>query len=339
VTVTWDVEDLESAISSSNGCDPTTINTDTAGTTLTCEATSAGGTSSQSVTIKRDATDPTIDGNATTSPNGNGWYKNDVTVHYVCDDNLSGVASCELDQTLSAEGANQSTSGTATDNAGNSASDTVSGINIDKTKPSVVLVGGPSNGSSYVFGTVPDAPTCQASDALSGLDGTCQVSGYSTAVGTHTVSATATDKAGNTNSVSRTYTVDPYTLNGFFQPVDMGIKGNTDLGPPYSGSPTNNTARAGQTIPLKFEIFQGATELTDTSAVKTFVQKVSCGAVSGTVDSIETYSSGSTTLRYDFTSGQYIFNWQTPKTAEECYKVTMTAQDNSFLTAYFTLKK
>jgi hypothetical protein len=32
----------------------------TVGTTLTCEATSAGGTDSESVTIKRDATDPSL---------------------------------------------------------------------------------------------------------------------------------------------------------------------------------------------------------------------------------------------------------------------------------------
>jgi hypothetical protein len=54
------VSDAESDISSSSGCDPTTITADTAGTTLTCTATSAGGTSSQSVTIKRDATPPAL---------------------------------------------------------------------------------------------------------------------------------------------------------------------------------------------------------------------------------------------------------------------------------------
>jgi hypothetical protein len=60
VTVSWTVVDNESAISSSSGCGSTTINTDTAGTTLTCTATSAGGTASASVTIKRDATNPSV---------------------------------------------------------------------------------------------------------------------------------------------------------------------------------------------------------------------------------------------------------------------------------------
>ncbi|MCO5176878.1 MAG: hypothetical protein M9890_07925 [Thermomicrobiales bacterium] len=59
ITVSWTVED-ESPISASAGCDTTTLDTDTTGATLTCEATSAGGTSSQSVTIKRDATAPVV---------------------------------------------------------------------------------------------------------------------------------------------------------------------------------------------------------------------------------------------------------------------------------------
>ena len=60
VTVSWTVVDNESAISSTSGCGSTTISADTAGTTLTCTATSAGGTNSNSVTIKRDATNPGV---------------------------------------------------------------------------------------------------------------------------------------------------------------------------------------------------------------------------------------------------------------------------------------
>jgi hypothetical protein len=60
VTVTWTVVDGESAVTSSTGCDATTISADTAGTTLTCSATSTGGTASQSVTIKRDGTQPVV---------------------------------------------------------------------------------------------------------------------------------------------------------------------------------------------------------------------------------------------------------------------------------------
>src|SRR5205085_6844137 len=61
VKVTWSVIDAQSASSiTTSGCDPTTITTDTGGTTLTCTATSDGGPASRSVTVKRDATPPTI---------------------------------------------------------------------------------------------------------------------------------------------------------------------------------------------------------------------------------------------------------------------------------------
>ena len=107
VSVTWTVTDPESAITSETGCEPTTINYDTAGVPLTCIATSAGGTNSQSVTIKRDATPPTISGAAAPAPNAAGWNNTDVIVSFTCSDSLSDVASCGPNQTLSSDGAGQ----------------------------------------------------------------------------------------------------------------------------------------------------------------------------------------------------------------------------------------
>ncbi len=56
VQVSWTVADNESPVTGS-GCEPVAINTDTpaAGATLTCTATSTGGVTSKSVTIKRRA--------------------------------------------------------------------------------------------------------------------------------------------------------------------------------------------------------------------------------------------------------------------------------------------
>lgn len=58
----WNVTDPESAITSREGCDPTTVVTDSAGRTFTCSATSAGlgGRTTASTSLKRDATGPTI---------------------------------------------------------------------------------------------------------------------------------------------------------------------------------------------------------------------------------------------------------------------------------------
>jgi uncharacterized delta-60 repeat protein len=60
VAVSWSVSDPDSAISAQVGCSPSSITNDTSGITLTCTATSAGGTSSRTITIRRDATPPTL---------------------------------------------------------------------------------------------------------------------------------------------------------------------------------------------------------------------------------------------------------------------------------------
>jgi hypothetical protein len=58
VLVSWTVEDAESAVTSS--CDNATVTADTAETTLVCVATSAGGRTSASTVVRRDATAPTV---------------------------------------------------------------------------------------------------------------------------------------------------------------------------------------------------------------------------------------------------------------------------------------
>jgi hypothetical protein len=60
VTVTWETSDPQSPIASTTGCTPTTIDTDTIGTRFECTATSAGGPTTEAVTIKRDTTPPTL---------------------------------------------------------------------------------------------------------------------------------------------------------------------------------------------------------------------------------------------------------------------------------------
>jgi len=128
VQVSWTLAEPESRITAQAGCAPTTISTDTPGTTLTCSATSGGGISSQSVTIKRDATAPTITASATTADGApytaGAWTDQSVTVHYSCSDSGSGLATCPADQVYSTDGATTA-SGTATDNAGNTASASV----------------------------------------------------------------------------------------------------------------------------------------------------------------------------------------------------------------------
>src|SRR5919108_438737 len=150
VTLTWTVTENESPASLvKTGCVDQNITSDQLPVTYSCSATSDGGSAGPvNVTIKRDATAPNISASASPAPNGYGWNNTNVTVSFLCNDATSGVASCPADHTLSGEGANQSWSDTAYDNAGNSASAGVSGINIDKTAPSL-------NVSGAACGTIP----------------------------------------------------------------------------------------------------------------------------------------------------------------------------------------
>ena len=102
-----------------------------------------------------------------------------------------------------------------------------------------------------------------------------------------------------------------------------------------------NKVKAGSTVPLKFEVFAGPTELTTTAAVQKFsALQTTCDADAATSD-MEIANTGGTSLRYDATAGQFIYNWTTPKGASQvgkCYTLTMTAADSSSITAYFKLK-
>jgi hypothetical protein len=276
----------------------------------------------------------------TSGPDGtNGWYKTAVTNGFTATDGGSGFApSGDLTYSFNkSSGTNEGAavkiaSGAVSDAVGNStASIDSAAFKIDLTNPyNVTFQGGPAAGGSYDFGNVPAAPTCTASDDVSGF-ASCHVSGYSTTTGSHTMTATATDNAGRTKTETRSYTVKPYTLNGFYQPIDM--------------NDTVNTVKNGSTVPVKFELFQSisGTELTSTSAVTSILAKqVNCAAFNGDpIDDIETLATGGTSLRYDATAGQFIYNWQTPKGANQvgkCYSLTMTAADSSSITAYFKLK-
>jgi hypothetical protein len=327
VTWNWTDDDEGSGIDAAN-C-PTTTTSAGEGNLVAVSASCkdvAGNEGSANYTVKVDKGAPTISAAATTAPNAAGWYNGDVTVAFSCDDSLSGLASCPASQTLGGEGAAiSSTSQTAQDNAGNSsASSNVITVKIDRTPPSVSLSGGTQDAATYYFGAVPVAPTCAATDNLSGLNGLCVVSGYSAAVGPHTVTAIATDKAGNQRTTSLTYVVAPWTMSGFDQPVDMnGVW---------------NSVKNGSTVPIKFEVFAGANELTDTSIVNQPLTATQTLCNGGPVDEIELLATGSTSLRYDSGAGQFIYNWQTPKKAGYCYVVTVTLADGSSRSANVKLR-
>ncbi len=194
-----------------------------------------------------------------------------------------------------------------------------------------------ANDQQFYYGGVPPKPTCTAVDEEggSGLDTEfgCQVSsGYNTNVGIHTLDFTAKDKAGNTATKQISYEVLPWTIKGFYSPVKMaGV----------------NTVIRGIIVPLKFEVFAGSsssTELKDPSTVVASLTSTKVDCSSGEQQRDEQpqplTAQGGTSLRYDTTAGQFIFNWRTPQgqASSMCYDVQLTTKDGSAIVAKFQLK-
>jgi large repetitive protein len=200
VTVGFDCHDVPSGVASCSP--PVTVTSDTAGETVTGTATDlAGNASSETDLVKLDKTKPTINASTDRDANSAGWYNADVVVSFACDDALSGIAACPPAATL-AEGDNQSAGGTAIDNADNTAAASVTGINVDKTKPA--LTGSPQgspNANGWYHGPVTVKWAC--SDALSGIDGSCPADTTLSTEGSGlTASESVSDRAGNTTSAT-----------------------------------------------------------------------------------------------------------------------------------------
>lgn len=247
VTVSVSCTDADSGIDT---CEPPFgfFDNEAEGQTFDATATDLAGNSAtveSSPAVNIDLTKPTLSGAATTAPNGNGWYNGDVTIAWTGVDALSGIdtSTQPANSLIIDEGADLGAGPvTIKDKAGNeSDAASVSGIKIDRTRPTVVstsLDGGP-----FALGAVP-APSCTGADVLSGPD-TCSVTVTGPGgVGSYSYSAVATDKAGN-QSLAKTGTFKVvFRFDGFLQPIN-------DTG--HSGG-SASIFKAGSTIPVKLQL-------------------------------------------------------------------------------------
>jgi uncharacterized protein YjiK len=160
-----------------------------------------------------DSTAPTIAGARAPAANSAGWNNTDVTVTFTCSDaGGSGVRSCgATPQVVSTEGAGQSRTGTAIDNAFNTASATVGGISIDKTAPVVTPPPNQTAPQTVPAGALVTYPAAAVLETGSGLASSAclPASGSVFPVGVTTVTCRATDVAGNTGSGTFTVKVNP----------------------------------------------------------------------------------------------------------------------------------
>jgi hypothetical protein len=230
-------------------------------------------------------------------------------------------------EVLDTNGANQSVGGTAVDKADNTTSTTVPGLNIDTVKPAITLTG-VAAGGVYTLGAVP-AAGCTATDATSGLDSNgCKVTvtgGLANGVGTYNFTATATDKAGNTTTVTGSYTV----IYNVASNVAFWLQPINDTA--HTTSTTTSVFKAGSTVPAKFQLKDATGKIVQANSAPVWLTPVKGSATTAPVDE-SLYSDpadSGTTFRWDATAQQYIYNWGTPKTPGYYWRIGVKLDDNT----------
>jgi hypothetical protein len=310
--------------------------------------------------INVDLTGPNVAGNATTGPNVNGWYKDDVTIHWTASDALSGIddALTHLtDSVINGEGSNLgATSDAAYDKAGNSSTGSVTGIKIDRAGPTMAITS-PTSGSvisidtSLVSGTVSDTLSGVNGVTLNGTPATVSGNTFSGSLalscGSNTITATATDNAGNTSQAQVSVTRSCLWVSDALPPI---VNATNSQGNP---SASNLSAfKIKSTIPVKFRVYldQARTQQMTNPPAGSYA-KITFGKQDSSIDTTDltdTLSGNANTDGMFRWTGspdyQYIYNLSTTgKTAGTYYvQLTLFAADGTQLgqsaKQYFVLR-
>lgn len=323
-----------------------------------------------------DETPPTISGKATPAANMAGWNNTAVTVTFTCLDpnpingpagQQSGIAplpgGCTPPITLFNEGANQSASGTAVDNAANSASTAVMGINIDNVRP-VAMIASPVPAAVYI-NNQPIPANYGCTDELSGV-AACVGSpaapsgGYpmqtllsysfmgsftQTAPGPYTFSVAGADVAGNSAlGASVNYSTAYYSFTGFQAPLAPAAGPSPSTGTPPA--PTNSGGFvAGTTIPILWTLAYPNGSLTPgpvtdpTTLASLSVAQYANSNCSGNLQTAVQLAPAQSpnTYGYDSINQRFAFNWNTASQAPGCYELVIGFNDLSSYSTNVTI--
>src|SRR6266851_2940630 len=257
---TWTNQSVRVTYACADGGSGVDVVTITAPVTLTAEgkdqsatglcADLVGNTATATFTnVDIDKTAPTISYQGQSpAANSAGWNNTNVVLGWTCADALSGSVAASVTATIATEGTNQSASGTCSDKAGNTATNTQGGINIDMTPPLLVATGQTADGKAYASGNWTNQNVIVTFTCTDDRSGVASVSGPVT-VATEGTNQLATgncaDNAGNAAA--------PLVFGGIDidkTPPVVAASANTADGKAYvSGSWTNQNVIVTFTCP------------------------------------------------------------------------------------------
>jgi len=215
----------------------------------------------------------------------------------------------------------------ATDAAGNDATPTTFKVTVrDTTAPVIASHADVNATATSANGAVVTYTSPSTTDAVDGNGtATCTpTSGSQFALGSTTVSCSATDAHGNTGTSNFKVYVTA-SASDFLQPI------NAD---------DSSIFKQGSTVPVKFQLTGDSAGITNLVA-NLRISKVSNNVLGDEVEAVtSTPASTGSLFRYDATSGQYIYNWGTKSYSAGTYQLRIDLGDGvGTRTVLVSLKK